>query len=62
MMSNTDSRVPPQEPATHLPAPSVDAVQYEPPSLTPVGNLCDLLGKSGASQDFTYRRHNSGRS
>lgn len=34
---------------------------YEPPSLTPAGNLFNVLGKSGPSTDFTYRRPNTGR-
>lgn len=29
---------------------------YEPPRLTPAGNLLELLGKSGALQDFRDRR------
>jgi hypothetical protein len=29
---------------------------YEPPSLVPVGNLRDVLGKSGANPDYDNRR------
>jgi len=29
---------------------------YEPPRLTPAGNLLDLLGKSGALPDYRHRR------
>jgi hypothetical protein len=29
---------------------------YEPPRLTPVGNLRDLLGKSGPTFDFATHR------
>jgi hypothetical protein len=36
-------------------------VPYEPPSLTLAGNLCNLLGKSGANRDFTYKNTNAGR-
>lgn len=35
--------------------------KYERPLLVPVGNLHNLLGKSGARPDATYRRPNSGR-
>ncbi len=38
-----------------------NVTSYEPPCLTPIGNLRDLLGKTGSSTDFTYRRANSGR-
>jgi hypothetical protein len=34
---------------------------YEPPVLIPVGNLHNLLGKSGGRPDATYRRPSSGR-
>jgi hypothetical protein len=34
---------------------------YEPPVLTPVGNLHHLLGKSGPRADATYRRPSAGR-
>jgi len=37
------------------------ALPYEPPTLTPAGNLRDVLGKSGPVTDFTYRRPNAGR-
>jgi hypothetical protein len=46
--------------AQRLPANAAPTA-YEPPCLTPVGNLSDLLGKSGAATDYTYRRHNNGR-
>ena len=29
---------------------------YEPPRLTPAGNLLELLGKSGAFSDYRNRR------
>lgn len=29
---------------------------YEPPCLTPAGNLLDLLGKSGQLPDYRHRR------
>ena len=32
------------------------AAGYEPPSLTPAGNLLELLGKSGAFNDYRDRR------
>ncbi|MBY0525338.1 MAG: hypothetical protein K2R98_18165 [Gemmataceae bacterium] len=40
---------------------SLEKLHYEPPSLVPVGNLFNLLGKSGARADYTYKRPNSGR-
>lgn len=36
------------------PQPS-DQIKYEPPCLIPAGNLCDLLGKSGANPDYRNR-------
>jgi hypothetical protein len=48
-------------PPASAPLPKALPESYEPPTLTPVGNLCDLLGKSGLRGDFTYRAPNSGR-
>jgi hypothetical protein len=48
--------------ALHPPALAEPALPpYEPPTLTPAGNLRDVLGKSGPHGDFTYRRTSSGR-
>lgn len=39
------------------PAPATPAPEaYEPPCLTPAGNLLDLLGKSGLLVDYVNRR------
>jgi len=36
--------------------PAPEAGTYEPPCLTPAGNLLDLLGKSGLLPDYRNRR------
>ncbi|MBL8797058.1 MAG: hypothetical protein JNM56_24365 [Planctomycetia bacterium] len=48
--------LPHREPAgdTVPPAP-VAPPAYEPPQLTPLGNLRDVLGKSGGRSDFGNR-------
>ena len=50
-----------REDRTDIVSPSPGELPYEPPMVVPIGNLRDLLGKSGARNDATYRRPNSGR-
>lgn len=60
MNNSLDNRSP--QPEAMAPVPAVlKQTTYESPSLTPIGNLRDLLGKSGGARDFTYTRSNSGR-
>lgn len=48
------NREPTGETAESQPSPAVPPV-YEPPQLTPLGNLRDVLGKSGGRSDFGNR-------
>jgi hypothetical protein len=55
------SRLTDETAAIRPPAPAEPTLPYEPPTLTPAGNLRDVLGKSGLNTDFTGRRPNAGR-
>lgn len=54
MNTNSSLPLPPADENRPNPSPAPSLEAYEPPRLTPVGNLRDLLaGKSRAGSDFS---------